>query len=170
MSRRLSLILAIALGLSVAVNLFAGAAAMSLLSHQHGVERGPDDRAGGRERPSFREVVGSLSPTAQERVRTALKAAAQRARPDFQEAHEARRQAIAAAATETLDAAAVKSLLDRSRAAEVRGREKMEADALAIMATLDAGDRRAFAAILNGRGGGRGNRGGGPTPTQPAGR
>lgn len=162
MSRRLTLILAVGLALSVAVNLFAGAAAMSLMSRQQGVEREWNDRGEGRGRPSAREVVGSLSPAAQDRVRTALKAAAQRARPDFQEAHEARRQAMAAAAAESLDAAAVKTLLDRSRAAEVRGREKLEADALAIMATLNADDRRVFSAILKGRGSGRGWRGEGP--------
>jgi uncharacterized membrane protein len=59
---------------------------------------------------------------------------------------------VVAAAREPYDAAAVAALLAQSRAAEARGREKVETDALAILATLEPTDRAAFAQILNSRG------------------
>lgn len=159
--RTLAIGLGAALAVSVAVNLFAATAAYTALSGQERIERRIDDRRGEDRRPPAQELVAALSPEVRPRVQQALRDAGMAARPDFQEAREARRQAIAAAGAEPYDAARVEALLDRSRAAEIRGRERLEADALVILSTLDAADRVAFSRILNrGKGGG----GRGPRP------
>jgi uncharacterized membrane protein len=157
-ARTLAIGLGAALAVSVAVNLFAATAAYTALSGQERIERRIEGGRGEDRRPSAQELVATLSPEARDRVRQALREAGMAARPDFQQAREARRQAIAAAAAEPYDGARVKTLLDQSRAAEIRGREKMEADALVILGTLAPADRAAFSQILNrskGRGGAR---------------
>jgi uncharacterized membrane protein len=157
-TRTLAIVLGVALAASVAVNLFAATAAYTVLNSQDRIERrvGQADHAG--RRPGPRELVAALNPEAQDRVREALRAAGLRAHSDFQESRETRRQAVAAAAAEPFDAARVDALLDQSRAAEARGREKLETDALAILATLEPADRAAFAQILNARSKGGGDR------------
>ena len=155
-TRTLAIVLGVALAASVAVNLFAATATYTALSGQDGIERriegpGRDDR-----RPSPRELVAALDPEVRGRVRQALRDAGLAARPDFQQAREARRQAIAAAAADPYDAALVARLLDQSRAAEIRGRQRLEADTRAILGTLGPADRAAFAQILR-----RGKAGGG---------
>lgn len=167
-TRTLAIILGVALAVSVAVNLFAATAAYTVMKRQHEVERRADDRPDGEDRPSPRELVAALPPEVRETVKQAMRAAGQRARPDFQASREARRQAVLAAAADPYDAARVEALLDQSREAEIAGREKLEADSLAILATLSPADRAAFAAILDakrrGNGGGRRDRGGPDRP------
>lgn len=163
-TRTLAIVLGVALAVSVAVNVFAATAAYTALSGQDRIERRIDKRDREDRRPPTRELVASLSPEVRDRVRQALRDAGLAARPDFQQSREARRQAIAAAAAEPYDAARVEALLDQSRAAEIRGRERMEADALTILGTLDPADRAAFSRILNRnkarRGGNDGHAGG----------
>ena len=158
-TRTLAIVLGAALAVSVAVNVFAATAAYTALSGQDRIERRIDDRAREDRRPPTRELVSALSPDVRDRVRQALRQAGMAARPDFQQSRELRRQAIAAAAAEPYDAARVGAFLDQSRAAEVRGRERMEDDALVILGTLEPADRVAFSRILNrnkdGRGGGQ---------------
>ncbi len=155
-TRTIAIVLGVALAASVAVNLFAATAAWTVMNGEHRAER-RDDRDGVNHRPSPRELVAALDSDTREPVRAALRAAGLRARPDFQQSRELRRQAVAAAAAEPYDATAVAALLQQSRAAEDRGREKLETDALAILTTLEPADRAEFAQILNSRG-----RGGGP--------
>lgn len=157
-ARTLAIVLGVALAVSVAVNLFAATAAYTALTGQDRIERRGDDRGRDDRHGSSREMVSSLSPQVQGRVRQALRDAGMAARPDFQQAREARRQAVTAAAAEPFDAARVNALLDQSRAAEIRGRERLEADTLAILATLEPADRAVFASMLNrGKGGGGGH-------------
>jgi len=156
-ARTLAIILAVALTVSVGVNLFAATAAYAVLSRQdHGEHR--QDSSYGSRRPSSRELIGTLSPDARQPVRDALRAAAQRARPEFQSSRQARRLAVAAAAAEPMDSARVAALLEQSRAAEDRGRLMLETDAVAILQTLKPADRAVFAQVLNGRGRGGGGR------------
>ena len=156
-ARTLAISLGVALAVSVAVNLFAATAAYTALAGQDRIERRVDDRGRDDRHGSSREMISALSPQVQTRVRQALHETGMAARPDFQEAREARRQAVAAAGAEPFDAARVDALLDRSRAAELRGRERLEADTLAILASLEPADRAVFAQMLNrGRGGGGG--------------
>lgn len=154
-ARTLAIVLGVALAVSVGVNLFAATAAYSVLSRQnHGEHRQSD--GDGQQRPSSRALIGALSADQRQPVRQALRAAAERARPEFQASREAKRQAIVAASADPMDRARVAALLDQSRAAEVRGREMLESDAIAILATLSPADRAVFAQMLNGRGRGGG--------------
>lgn len=160
-SRTLVIILGVALAASVAVNLFAATAAWTALNGQERIEQRMEDRGRDDRRATTHEMVETLSPEARDRVRQALRQAGLAARPDFQEARELRRQAVAAAAAEPYDAARVGELLVQSRAAERRGRERLEGSALVILGSLSPADRVAFSQILNNRkrGGGGGDHG-----------
>jgi uncharacterized membrane protein len=50
------------------------------------------------------------------------------------------------------DPAEVSALLEQSRAAELRGRARLEADAVGVLATLEPDDRAALSEILTRRG------------------
>ncbi len=153
--------LKIALAVSVALNLFALAAAGTLAFTRDRIE----DRVEAQHRPgrtgSPMGLVGRLSPDVQPRVREALRAAALSARPDFEESRLKRRQAVALAASPTFDAAQLRSLLDESRAAELRGRQRLEVGAIAVLADLNPADRAIMAEILSRKrgGGGKGHDG-----------
>ncbi|WP_309629940.1 periplasmic heavy metal sensor [Brevundimonas sp.] len=156
-TRTLAIVLGVALAASVAVNLFAATAAYTALAGRAPIESRLEGKDRDDRRASPRELVAALSPDVRVRVRQSLRDAGLAARPDFQQAREARRQAIAAAAAEPFDAALVERLLDQSRDAEIRGRRRLEADTLAIISTLEPADRAAFAQILGrGKGGGNG--------------
>ena len=147
--------LKIALAVSVALNLFAVAGAgTAWVTRARVDERVEDQRRPGREN-SVREIVAGLDPEVRDRVKTALRASALAARPDFEEAREARREAIALTRGAQLDPAAATALLERSRTAEMRGRTRLEQDSVALLATLDADDRQALGVILNRHGRGR---------------
>ena len=144
--------LKIALAASVALNLFAAAAGATLLVGRANVER----RIEAQHRPprdrSFMTVVEGLDPAVRERVRETLRASARAARPDFEETRLKRRQATALVRSANFDPARVSALLDESRAAELRGRARLEADAVAVLATLEPDDRAALSEILTRRG------------------
>jgi uncharacterized membrane protein len=163
--------LKIALAVSVALNVFglAGGAA-ALIAREKVEARVERQRTPGRMK-SFPEILQGLDPAVRERVRTTLRASAQAARPDFQEARDRRQQAVALSAAPTVDPARITALLDQSRAAEIRGRERLERDAVALFATLGPSDRQALSVILNrkgrdsgGREGREGGKGGGKPP------
>ncbi len=149
--RLLAIILGIALAISVGINLFAATAAVTALSGQRDIERELQTRRDGERRPSARELLATLEPETRREVRRALREAGLRARPDFQAARQARAEAVEAARAEPFDRARVDALLATSRQAELRGRERLETDALAVLATLDPEDRQVVAAILAGR-------------------
>ncbi|WGM32119.1 periplasmic heavy metal sensor [Brevundimonas sp. NIBR11] len=158
-ARTLAIVLGGALAVSVAVNVFAATAAYTALNGQDRMERRMDEKGPDNRRPSTRELLQALSPEARVTVKQALRDAGMAARPDFQQSRELRRQAVAAAAAQPYDPARVEALLDQSRAAELRARRTLEADAIAILATLSPADRAAFARILDNRGKGGGGRG-----------
>ena len=144
--------LKIALAASVALNLFALAAGATLLVGRADVERRIEaQHRAPRDRP-FMAVVESLDPAVRDRVRDALRASARAARPDFEETRLKRRQATALARSAEFDPARVSALLEESRAAELRGRARLEADAVAVLATLEPDDRAALSEILTRRG------------------
>ncbi|MBX9708265.1 MAG: periplasmic heavy metal sensor [Caulobacteraceae bacterium] len=151
-SRLLAIILGIALAVSVGINLFAATAAVTALSGQKQIERALQERRTDQSRPSTRELLASLDPEVRRAVRRGLRDAGLAARPDFQAARQARAEAVEAAKAEPFDRARVEALLTESRAAEARGRARLEADALALMETLEPEDRRVVAALLAGRG------------------
>ena len=155
--------LKIALAVSVALNLFAVVGGTTALITRAKVDQKVEDqRRSGRD-GSVPQIVASLDPQVRDRVRDGLRASALSARPDFDEARTARRAAVAATtATTGFDPAAVSALLETSRTAELRGRARLESDAVAMLATLDPEDRKALGSILSrhGKSGGGGPRGG----------
>lgn len=155
-TRTTAILLGGALAISVAANLFAATAVYTTWKGQDRIEQRRGDQGRDERRRSSRELVAALSPDAQVRVRQSLHDAGMAARPDFQQARELRRQAVEAAAMDPFDRAGVDGLLEQSLAAEVRGRKRLEAATLPILASLEPADRATFAPILN-----RGKSGGG---------
>lgn len=147
-SRKLQL----ALAASVALNLFAVAAGATLLITRAQVEK----RVEAQHRPprtgSPMLLIGQLDPAVRDRVRDTLRTSALTVRPDFEEARQKRREAVRIASSDTFDSARVTTLLAESREAELRGRAQLEADAVAVLATLEPADRKALSEILTRRG------------------
>lgn len=157
--------LKIGLAISVAINVLvicAVVAAGFVVS-----ARWPQERHDGR-RHGAMAIVGALGPEQEQQVRERLRAAALEARPDFRAAREARREAIALAQAEPMDAAAVTAALARSREAEQRARTRLEAGMVEALAGLDAEGRRQLAPLLARRGP-EVRRRHGPAPATPAG-
>jgi uncharacterized membrane protein len=151
--------LRIALAASVALNLFAAAAGATLVIHRERVEsRAQAQQVPGRS-GSPMGLVDRLSPDAQAGVRQTLRAAALSARPDFEEARGKRREAIALARSTEFDAGRVTALLDESLAAEMRGRQRLEVEAVALLTDLEPADRAVMAEILARKRGGAGRAG-----------
>ncbi|HYC75286.1 periplasmic heavy metal sensor [Brevundimonas sp.] len=144
--------LKIALAASVALNLFAVAAGATLLVGRAGVERRIESQHRSPRTHPFMTVVEGLDPEVRDQVREALRASARAARPDFEETRSKRRQATALVRSADFDPAEVSALLEQSRAAELRGRARIEADAVALLATLEPDDRAALSEILTRRG------------------
>lgn len=144
--------LKIALAASVALNLFAAAAATTLLVSRDRVE----DRVEAQHRPPrtgpLADVLADMDPAVAERVRGTMRSSALAARPDFDEARRARREAVALTNGADFDPAEVRALLERSRQAEIRGRARLEVDAVALLDTLDLEDRKALSPILTRKG------------------
>ena len=159
--------LKIALAVSVALNLFAVAGGVTYVVNRDRIERRIEDqRRPGREGP-LAEVLADLDPAVRQRVRTSLRESALAARPDFEAARAARREAIDIAGQPTLDAARVESLLEQSRSAEMRGRTRLENGAVAVLATLTPEERKALAPILQRKGAARRAAAHGPDHRQP---
>lgn len=159
--------LKIALAVSVALNLFAVAGGVTYVVNRDRIERRIEDqRRPGREGP-LAEVLADLDPAVRQRVRTALRESALAARPDFEAARAARREAIDIAGQPTLDATRVESLLEQSRSAEMRGRTRLENGAVAVLATLTPEERKALAPILQRKGAARRAAAHGPDHRQP---
>ena len=145
--------LKILLGLSIALNVFALAGGSALAILQHRSEARLDEmKRPGRDSP-MQEIVRNLDPEAREQARAAMRDAATAARPDFEAARTARRQAIQLSQSEAFDAEAVTVLLATSRDAEQRGRAILEEGAVRTLSSLNPEDRKAMSVLLNRRGG-----------------
>lgn len=149
-------LLAIALAVSVGLNLFAAGAATTLLIAKPRVERRLEAQGAGRG-PPLAVLARQLPAEERRRVLMTMRASGRAARPDFEEARRLRREAIERASAASYDAAAVAALLEQSRAAERRGRERVEADLTALLTTLPPESRAIVAPALM-RSGGRGPR------------
>lgn len=152
--------LAIGLAASVGLNLFAlGAAGAFWLSQSRTDVEVRQEQPQPRQRGT-QEIVGELPEAVRGQVRSQLRASALAARPDFEEARTQRRAAVAAARADTFDPTEVRSRLEASRAAELRGRARLESDAVDVLGELSPDDRRTLSRILVRRG--RGDGGGRP--------
>jgi len=137
----------------VALNVFALAVGATVLVRQDQLEaRAEAHRRNIRDRPPILAVVESLDPEVRDQVRGALRASALEGRPDFEAARAKRREAIALARSPDFDPARVRGLLEESRVAELRGRARLESDAVGVLETLQPDDRAALAEILTRRG------------------
>lgn len=145
-------VIKILLAVSVALNLFAVAAGAAAWFTRTKVEAQVEAQNRPVRGGPAMSVVAELAPASQDRVRQALRASALAARPDFEAARAARREAIRQAGVEPLDRAAIQSLLEQSRLAEMRGRARLESDALEILAGLAPAERVILAPILSRQG------------------
>lgn len=153
-------VLKVALAVSVALNLFAVAGGVTVwVTKTKAEDRIEAAQTPGRQ-ASFRDIVDGLDPAVRDRVRAAFRASATAAKPDFEQSRAARRQAIELSKATAFDPAAVTALLDQSRAAEIRGRTRLEHDTVALLQTLEPKDRQALSAILSRRGKSGGGDGG----------
>ncbi len=126
--------LKITLAVSVALNVFAAAAVGAVWVARDKIEhRVAEAHKPGRREPVW-DVIERMDPAVRNQVKT-VRAAAMQARPDFDEARAARREAIALTGAESFDPVAVAALLERSRASEARGRSRLETGAVE---TLDS--------------------------------
>ncbi|MNJ24642.1 hypothetical protein D3C77_190660 [compost metagenome] len=141
--------LKIALAASVALNIFAlvGGGTAWLMAKRVEVAA-VEGRQPGRSEPVW-SVVEARPPAVRDQVKRELRATALEARPDFEEARAARREAIALTRSDQFDPVAVAALLERSRASEMRGRARLEAGAVETLSRLQPDDRAALAAILS---------------------
>lgn len=144
--------LKIALAASVALNLFALAAGASLFVTRAEVEKRVEAQHRAPRANSPMALIGQLDPAVRGRVRDTLRASALTARPDFEEARQKRREAVRIARSDNFDSARVTALLSESRDAELRGRGRLEANAVAVLDTLEPADRKALSEILTRRG------------------
>ena len=156
--------LKIALVASVALNLFAVAAGVTVFVTRAQVEQQVEAQRRPAQAGSPMRLIDQLDPTVRERVRDAMRASALAARPDFEEARLKRRQAVEMGRSATFDPVRARTLLEESRNAEIRGRARLETDAVALLATLEPDDRQALSEILarRGRAAGRDRDRGGP--------
>lgn len=143
--------LRILLGVSVALNLFAVAGGAALFASRAKVERQVEAEARPGRGQSFMSMIGQLPEGERERVRQAMRASAKAAKPDFEAARAARKEAVARAGAEPFDPVAVQTLLEQSRLAEMRGRARLEGDALVILGSLSPQDRAVMAPMLSRR-------------------
>ena len=149
--------LKIALAVSVALNLFALAGGVAFAVSRARVDERVAELRGPARHGPFREVIAQLQPEVRRDVRARMRAAALAARPDFEAARAARAQAVQAASEPRMDAARVQALLDQSRTAEMRGRARLEGEAIAMLENLDVEDRKVLSGLLRRRGPGPGH-------------
>ena len=143
--------LKIALAVSVALNLFAVAAGVTVFVTRAEVEKQVDAQQRPTPIGSPMRLIDRLDPAVRERVRDTMRASALAARPDFEEARLKRRQVIDMGRSGTFDTVRAAALLEESRNAEWRGRARLEADAVVLLGTLAPDDRRVLSEILTRR-------------------
>lgn len=97
-------------------------------------------------------VARELDPAARAQLKEAFRSVALTAAPDFREAHAARQQAADLAGASTLDAVAVEAQLAQARAAEERGRARLENGLVEFMKSQPQPTRITLATALKGRG------------------
>lgn len=141
--------LRIALGVSVVLNVFLLAGGATFMATNRYAEKNVAEYQTPRLSVPAVDLIQSRSPQVAEKVLADLRAVALTARNDFHEARTSRREAIDITASDNFNAATVSSLLEHSRASELRGRGRLEAGAVEVLSRLDAEDRKALAPLLS---------------------
>lgn len=155
--RRLKILLAA----SVAFNIFAVASGAALWVSNQRVEREVNELSKAGQRKPLNDLVASLGEPESTRVMGILRSKAMETKPDFEQARTARREAIRLTEGDQFRPVEVAALLEQARAAEMRGRGRLEASAVDVLASLSAEDRRKLAPMLSRRV----QRGGSPKPS-----
>lgn len=145
--RRLKILLAA----SVAFNIFAVASGAALWVSNQKVKREIGELSKAGQRKPLSDLVGTIGEPEASRIMETLRSKAMEAKPDFEQARAARREAIRLAEGESFRPVEVAALLEQSRAAELRGRGRLEATAVDVLASLSTEDRRKLAPILSRR-------------------
>jgi uncharacterized membrane protein len=122
-------------------------------------------------------IARELDPSVRAQLKANMRSVALSAAPDFQEAHAARRAAGDLASAPTFDAAAVEAQLAKARAAEDRGRARLEQGFVEFLKAQPQPTRATLAKVLAGRGsfrmgphpGDPGHGHGGPPPPEAGG-
>jgi uncharacterized membrane protein len=109
------------------------------------------ERANWRQRTPLAVLARDLDPSIRDQLHKSMREAALSASVDFHEAHAARKDAVDHLNAPTVDAAAVEADLAKARAAEDRGRAKIEAGFIAFVASQPQPVRAKLAAVLLGR-------------------
>ena len=144
--------LKIALAVSLGLNLFliGGGVSAGLFAarylHEH-----PFARHDGGGASPLAMAAGKLPADTRLKLDATMHAAARAAAADFHLARDSRRSAADLAASASFDRAAVVANLDQARAAETRGRMRLEGALLDVMQALPADQRATLAPVLKGR-------------------
>lgn len=137
----------IALAVSVALNVFLVAGGTTVWIKTRDAARA--EQAGRSSRTeTLMELINTRSPEVAGPLKIKMREIALTARPDFEEARAARREAIAITGSDDFHAAQVYALLETSRAAEMRGRAVLETGAVRVLAEQQPDDRKALARVL----------------------
>jgi uncharacterized membrane protein len=126
------------------------------------------ERGNWRQRTPLAVLARDLDPPVRDQLHKSMREVALSASADFHEARAARKDAVDHMNAPTVDAAAVEADLAKARAAEDRGRAKLEAGFVAFAASQPQPVRAKLAAVLLGRNSMRLNgRGHGEPPLPP---
>ena len=137
-----------ALIVSLLVNAFLAAA---LVAGAVYLSNAMAERANWRKRTPLAVVAKDLDPSVRDQLHQSMRQAALSASADFHEAHAARKDAFGHLAAPTVDTAAIEADLAKARAAEERGRAKIEAGFVAFARSQPQPVRAKLAAVLLGR-------------------
>jgi uncharacterized membrane protein len=111
-----------------------------------------DERANMRQHTPLAVAARDLDPSVRAQLKARMHDIALSAAPDFQEARAARKQAADLVGAPNLDAAAVDAELAKARAAEARGRARLETGMVEFLKTQPQATRAKLAKVLAGRG------------------
>lgn len=141
-------VLKIALIVSLLVNAFLAAAAAAGGFYLAGVI---GERSGFRQHTPLAMVAHELDPAVQAQLKQSMRGVALSAAPDFSEARAARKRALELAGAPAFDAAAVQAELAKARAAEDRGRARLENGFIDFLKTQPQPTRTKLAKVLSAR-------------------
>jgi uncharacterized membrane protein len=137
----------IAVVVSLVLNLFliGAVAGGAVVAWRAMAERSPDRGEAGR---ALGAAARELPPADRRALRRSVRDAAFDARTDLRKARDLRGEAVRLASAETFDRQAVEALLAEARAAELRGRVRVEQGVLDALEEMDAGSRETVAPML----------------------
>jgi len=141
-------VLKTALIISLLVNAFLAAAVVGGAIY---LVNAMAERANLHQRTPLALVARDLDPSTRDALHKSMREVALSAAADFHEAHAARKDAVDQLSAQAVDKVAVEADLAKARAAEERGRSKVEAGFVAFAASQPQPVRAKLAVVLFGR-------------------